>query len=279
MESVPSPEDFFLKASLYAVYTFGDPEEAYRLIRFTGPLDSWCLDCQQTSIFGALGANQRPRQPMIHPGNRDIGAIAEEAMLQQRDIHEIRLYCRRNVAHTLFFTILVAWQANTLMKVGQYPSLADLATTEIGKYRKILGSVYSEFNRAIGLYAHGVGIGAFVYLRRILEGLIERARQAAQGTDGWDESTYMGARLDEKIRLLAGSLPPFLVENRSVYAILSKGIHELSEQECLAAFPVVRLGIELILDQTLEQQERDAKTEEARKAIAALTGQLKDKRP
>ncbi|KKL23256.1 hypothetical protein LCGC14_2427220 [marine sediment metagenome] len=36
-------------------------------------------------------------------------------------------------------------------------------------------------------------------------------------------------------------LPEFLVENRSLYAILSKGIHALSEDECLQYFETVKI--------------------------------------
>ena len=74
----------------------------------------------------------------------------------------------------------------------------------------------------------------------------------------------------EKIEILQSELPTFLVENKSIYSILSKGIHELSEQECLAAFPAVKVGIEIVLDTRLEEANRLKKLEEAKKAIASL---------
>jgi hypothetical protein len=67
-----------------------------------------------------------------------------------------------------------------------------------------------------------------------------------------------------------------LVEHRAIYSILSKGIHELSEQECLKAFPIMKVGIEMILDEKIKEQEKQAKEAEAKKAIAELTGKLKD---
>jgi hypothetical protein len=59
-----------------------------------------------------------------------------------------------------------------------------------------------------------------------------------------------------------------------MYGILSKGIHDLSEEECLAHFEVLRNGIELILDQKLEAQERAAKTKKTSLAIAKIKGDL-----
>ncbi len=39
-----------------------------------------------------------------------------------------------------------------------------------------------------------------------------------------------------------------------MYSILSKGIHELSEEECLQYFKLMKIGIELILDEQLEEK-------------------------
>jgi len=165
---------------------------------------------------------------------------------------------------------------NTITKIGQYPSIADIVTIDIQKYRKVLGNEqYSEFSRAIGLTAHGIGIGAFVYLRRIFENLIEESHQVQKDIVGWDENAYQRSRMEEKIALLKDSLPEFLVENKSLYSILSKGIHELREIECLKAFPTTKLGIELILDEKLEKLTRDEKIKQASSDISALTQEIK----
>ena len=104
--------------------------------------------------------------------------------------------------------------------------------------------------------------------------LIEEAHVRAALSELWDESEYVGSRMGEKINLLADELPEFLVENKAMYSILSKGIHELSEAECLAAFPVVKVGIEIILDVKLESAEKEKKLAAAKKAIAALSGSI-----
>ncbi len=54
----------------------------------------------------------------------------------------------------------------TIEKVGQYPSLATIANDEVSQYRKDMNPIDAqEFHKAIGLAAHGVGVGSFVYLR------------------------------------------------------------------------------------------------------------------
>src|SRR5207245_2482045 len=159
-----------------------------------------------------------------------------------------------------------------MSKVGQSPSLADLHLPGVRKYKRVLGEEkHAEFTRAIGLHAHGVGIGAFVYMRRVFERLIEAARDEVSKDPNWDRTAYVQDRMEDRILSLQDRLPAFLVENRALYAILSRGIHELTEAECLEMFEPIRVGIELILDEQLEQQSR---AEKIAKTTAAL-GELK----
>lgn len=93
-----------------------------------------------------------------------------------------------------------------LEKIGQIPSLADLTLPDLRKYRQVLGDDrFKELTRAIGLTTHGVGVGAFVYLRRIFESLIEGSHAEASKDPGWDEDTYSRSRMDEKISLMKGT--------------------------------------------------------------------------
>ena len=146
------------------------------------------------------------------------------------------------------------------------------------KYRKILGKEqFKELTRAIGLKANGVGIGSFVYLRRIFENLIEEASKKAQSEiKEFSEEKYKNSRMDDKIILVKAYLPDFLVDNRKLYVILSTGIHKLSEQECLLYFETVKVGIEQILDEKITQIERTAKLKESEKEIGKVLSKLKN---
>jgi hypothetical protein len=59
-----------------------------------------------------------------------------------------------------------------------------------------------------------------------------------------------------------------------MYAILSKGIHELGEQECLDHFDVLKICIEITLDEELEKAEREKKRLEAARALSKVAGKL-----
>ena len=163
-----------------------------------------------------------------------------------------------------------------IMKVGQYPTIADMHKAQIKQYKSVLSNdEMKEFTRAIGLAASGVGIGSFVYLRRIFENLIEEAYERALSNGDIDEDTFEHLRMDEKIGKLKDYLPITLVEIKQIYGILSKGIHELSEKECLTYFDAMRTGIEIILDDKLEQRKRAEKRAKAIAQVSTINGELK----
>ena len=167
-------------------------------------------------------------------------------------------------------------EVQELQKVGQYVSIADIHISQIKAYDKVLSKdLLKEFTRAIGLAANGVGIGSYVYLRRIFESLLEDAHMFVLSDAEWNEDEYQRLRVSDKIVALKRYLPSFLVENKSLYGILSKGIHELKEEECLEYFDTVKLGIELILDEKLVEYEKAKKISDATNRISVITSKLK----
>lgn len=167
-------------------------------------------------------------------------------------------------------------EKHTIMKVGQYPTIANMHKAQIKHYKSVLSAdEMKEFTRAIGLAASGVGIGAFVYLRRIFENLIDEAYKQALSNGDVEEDVLTRVRMEEKIAALKDYLLKTLVEIKHIYGILSKGIHELSEKECLAYFDAMRTGIEIILDDKLEQRKREEKRTKAIAQVSTINGELK----
>ncbi|TLF46907.1 short-chain dehydrogenase [Maribacter aurantiacus] len=186
----------------------------------------------------------------------------------------VEIQCKR---YNDIFRYYCLWEPESqiLMKVGQFPSVADLHIGEIKQYSKLLNSEkLKEFTRAIGLAANGVGIGSFVYLRRIFEFLIDKAYEKGLAIKTVDESKFQKARMDEKIELLKSYLPSFLVDNRTMYSVLSLGIHQLDENTCLEHFDTLRVGIEIILDEQLDELKKKEKIEAAKKKLQQLKGKI-----
>lgn len=151
-------------------------------------------------------------------------------------------------------------------KIAQYPSMADMQFFDKVRYKPVLKKQYSNYTMALGLYASGVGAGAFVYLRRIMESIVEEFHQQCVGIDGWSEDEYGKRRFNEKIEYIEGFgrnvIPEELdgVKTR-LYGVLSKGVHSASEDECKSLFPYMKFAIETFFDKKVEDMERQKKIE------------------
>jgi hypothetical protein len=293
-EVLPAPEVFCLEKPLYLSFPYSEPTDTLYLQFFQGTLDTFCVECQKESVFASLVEMPwwAPRSgPPLHRfknletlvGNGEAVFLHEDGTKQLRVTSQYsampRIFiltcgCTRDPSHRLAFVFRVA--DGSVSKVGQVPSLKDLQEHRLTKYRGLLPHEdYRELSTALGLESHGVGIGSFVYLRRIFERLLERAHQDALKTPGWDEAAYAG-RMEDKILALKTMLPPFLVKNRKVYAILSKGLHELTEDECKEYFLAIFGAISLMLDQWLEQKQRGQIERELGAAIDKIHNELSD---
>lgn len=224
--------------------------------------DAYCVQCKRLSTFKLLRAPRIEVPYANSVSHHRAGVVVRE------------FECSRVSSHFITFALIMYDKGN--MKVGQWPSIAKIGQGALREYDPVLkGEDREELAKAIGLHAHGVGAGAFVYLRRILERFV---REAEEGVDGALDS---GARMVDRIAALRGKLPDFLTDNKMIYGILSKGIHELPEETCRAAFPVVRSALEQIIEEKLAAKRRADAAKRAEKNLAALQQELQgeDKRP
>jgi hypothetical protein len=253
----PSAIDFCLNTPLYRKFHFKKGFQFFTLEYFKGTIDCHCHDCGRHSVFACKEKEYN-----------------EHGEHYENYLFRLLFFCTRDSRHQLYFVFRA--HNGELEKIGQFPSLGDLASPDLLKYLPVLGNEkHRELIRGVGLASHDVGIGAFIYLRRVFEHLIESAHSKAKTEAGWVETVFEKSRMDEKIQSLKYFLPPFLVENRVLYKILSSGVHELSEQDCLKAFPAVKLGIELILDDELERHKREKKIEAGKKALNLTAQEIK----
>lgn len=178
------PIDSYLQLlSLYDPITYDSNasaiEAARQLMAWNGTFDAYCPECELPATFrGAVSEDymRSVRQKQLATMASEGGGIT--AIWEATELHK-SAFCTRKESHKLRFYFLM--QDVQLTKIGQFPSYADLAEGETRAFRKVLGNDCTrELNTAIGLAAHGVGVGAFVYLRRIFESLVEGAHQTAK---------------------------------------------------------------------------------------------------
>jgi len=257
--------DFFFNVPLYSQVEVKDLEFPFKVFRTNA----------STSFHGYNPWQKYESSFYIYRGySNSYNEVKEQ--ISNNLMHEVEIVCQRSGD---IFTFGVYWDAEkqTLMKYGQLPSVADFHISEVKKYNKLLPEEkMKEFTKAIGLAANGVGIGAFVYLRRIFEYLIKEAYDMCLKEKLVKEEDFQRARMDEKINLLSEHLPNFLVENRTMYSILSLGIHELKEKNCLKHFDALRIGIEIILDEKLDELRKKEKIESAKKKLGIVNQEIKN---
>lgn len=211
--------------------------------------------------------------------------VHEPNKVKNLDTFEAILKCKR-YGTLLHYLVHIEWadedsdhtQIKALSKVGQYPSVADFHIGQVHKYNKVLPKdKMREFTKAIGLAANGVGIGSFVYLRRIFEYLVFEALEVAKVKNAnFDVDTFNAAKMNEKIQMLSGYLPDFLVENNTIYGVLSKGVHELSEEVCNKYFSILKESVEMILDEKLDARQKELKKDSIKKNLAQIVGEIKN---
>ena len=187
--------------------------------------------------------------------------------LGEDPLHRLDAVCALDHTQLTFVLLITETQ---IIKIGQIPSFADILKPELKKYAKLLDSEYNNLRRAIGLASHGVGIGSFVYLRRVIEKLIFDVFCEHKEQLPISEEEFFRLRFDEKIDSISDYLPSFLVEHKRIYGIVSKGIHELTEEECINCFDIIEKSIELILDERLAEQERAETMKSLSKALNGL---------
>jgi len=267
-------EEFYVEQGLYNPLALDNKikDQVYDLVFTEASIDCHCIDCDNNSIFKPL--TNRPRTSLstgLGMGTRIVTAdewsidFNTDSLLINK-----QFTCSRNRNHHLTFNLLIKDQQ--LQKIGQYPSIRDLNISLIKKFRNVLKeNHFREYSTAIGLHSHGIGIGSFVYLRRIIENFIIRpAHERAKKSDNWNEKLFQKQRMKERISMLNNFIPSYLVQNKVIYSVISKGIHELSEGECNKHFPVVSSILNYVLVEIKENQETEKHKIEMTKKLSEL---------
>lgn len=249
-----------LELGLYAPVDVG--VEWLRVFRHRGfVFDTYCIHCKRSGPFKVSGGAFRGTDTQIDDHILTDGLFDVDAK------------CMR-AQHNYCFNFHQS-KKSIIQKVGQFPSLEDISGADIEKYRSQLkGGAFNELRKATGLASHGIGIGAFVYLRRIFERLVEEHRQLLEQREPPIEG-FNTMRMEEKIQALRSVLPTAIVKHRGAYGILSKGLHELSEQECKEYFPVVRAAIIQMLEEDWIERERRRNEIELERQLQAISSKLK----
>ena len=263
----PHLEELLTKTPLYAPILLENDDKDQMVDLRSGDIqiDCFCLSCEKETVHktkritasgSGFGTPSPPRDWMFKDG-----CISTQ------------LFCAR-CGHAIITQFSV--RNRTLIKWGQLPSVADLSGAELRAFRKVLyKDDYAELNKAIGLISHGVGIGAFVYLRLIFERLVSTYETEARQKGILVEDSEP-QRMREKVSALKDILPRAVYDYRDAYSILSLGIHELSENDCKTAFPVIYAVVRLMLEEEVHKRQRERVEADLKKQFKDIKSELND---
>lgn len=287
--------DFLLTSGLYdeIEVTESNANQLVDLIGRKVKLDCYCPLCRTSRVFTlkpmVFRENDRllvaettvgifkHRTPHFAGDEEPVFSWHDSAVTDSARVMKFEFICSMNYTHHLDYIVLS--DGNTLRKIGQFPSVADLSFSEVNEYKKVMNNEdLSDLKRALGLHAHGIGAGSYVYLRRVIEKMIIEAKDAAvsDGVFSADDER-LNCKIVDLIPLLKGYLPDLLLGNKSLYGILSKGIHELSEEECKSYFYVLYQGILMIATEKEEERKKKESEVAFSKAINSISSTLKNK--
>ncbi|MBZ5613674.1 MAG: hypothetical protein LAO23_06665 [Acidobacteriia bacterium] len=145
-----------------------------------------------------------------------------------------------------------------VLKVGQFPEVSiDIPKALEGNLGPEDAAAYKK---ALISRNHGFGLGAVTYMRRVVENktdeLLEVVAQVAESHDidptiiekiravKVERTTY-----DQKLKLAATVLPSSLTPNGAnplgeLYKLVSEGIHDMSEKDCIGVADHIRSAFE-----------------------------------
>ena len=217
-------------------------------------IECYCYDCKDKSFFQLIKKDKFCSKHYFPQIKSKLNEYYRSFMNQY---YCLEFECISDRNHKIHFDLFLS--NDKAKKIGQYPSIETIKLASNYRYRYYLSEYYDEYIKAIGLYQNNIGIGSFVYMRRIIEKLTYNAFKEAVKNENISEIDFLNKGVVERIKQLRNYLPAILVDNPKLYGILSKGIHELDEETCLEIFPCVKLGIELILDEIITKQVKKEK--------------------
>lgn len=163
---------------------------------------------------------------------------------------------------------------NNIMKIGQSPSIYDMNESINNKaFLKELGEEYAYYYKtACSLNSFNSNIGAMTYLRRIFEKLLIDCFNENQDILNMNKQSFMILKMDQKVETLKQFLPSLMFDNgfNSIYSKISDGIHNLTEEECQKIFSPLRMAIEEILIEKMEEKDKKARRLELGKNLQNL---------
>lgn len=227
-------------------------------------VQKYCKKCNDERTFVYKLDKSKPAKRAILPNllqkqmNETSQVLNKEKLSKEIPSFDGLLFSCAKCREEAFYTIMC--KDSRIMKVGQYPSFTELKEKRFLRYKnlKIINKHFPELKQSMKCVSQKMGIGAFAYLRRIYESLI--VAKYNELPDGIKDPQHSFMDKLKAVESVEEVIPKDLekIKNR-LYSVLSKGLHEYEEEECIELYSALLFAIESVLEVELLKKEHEIK--------------------
>lgn len=224
---------FLETAPLYAWREFKNPQ-VNRSSLWIKEIDAFCENCGQ----------RRPFQDLRSSGSPMIGTARTALMTGTSHFQFSCVSCK--TSHRIYLVEQILDNEN--IRIQKYGELPRMPLVRNHALQKFLKDDLENYEKAIVCLSHEYGVAAFAYFRRVVENninkLLDLVQEDAQSSAG-DADTLNAinelrsdSHMSEKIKVANRTLPSHLKPDGlnplgRLYQVLSEGVHNFSDAECL----------------------------------------------
>lgn len=218
----------------------------------------------------------------IGPGG---GRFRGPRLVSNEAIYHLTLKCLKCNSYQIHFFLHFQPEKNksgeiqktVIQKVGQLPTVEDTLDADLEKWLKAKDK--DLYKKGMRSEAHGFGIGAFGYFRRILENNIGNILDEIDAiTDSQELRTAIAEakkqhNAADRLDIIKDHVPASLMPNGQnvftiLYKALSKGLHQDSDDDCLGAATNIRVCLTFLIKKVNSAKEE---AESVKRALKDLT--------
>jgi len=283
--------DEFIKAPIYKVYSWPverdsdkyyiSEENSKKIMSFfrdgTHKLKTFCVFCEDNESFTCEGRLSKRVYgthvnvcKVSYNGNDIFEMVDNNLFYISSDLNksymlyeDIKCNLVQKHLYRIYYEMQYFPNSFVIRKIGQNVSPYEIGLPESKVYEKQLKkfSAVEDYRKAFTHRVYGDYIAALLYLRRVFEKLVLYLLDDAELEDNHFETKIKKLKEDNKLNPQVDEL------TKSVYNLLSKGIHELTNDECMSLFSSLRLFIDMQLLYIKTEQEKENELQELKKEI------------
>lgn len=262
----PNIKEFLENAPLYAWSEFKKPA-VNRGSLWIKEIDAFCETCDQL----------RPFQDLRSRGGGSGMQI--EALKTGTSYFEFTCVSCRKTSREYLVEQIVGDETIQIQKYGERPRKP---LTRDRVLQRFLKDDLDNYEKAVVCLSHEYGVAAFAYFRRVIENNINRLldlvqEEAQSSTTSADIITALAelrkeSPMSEKIKIANLALPEHLKPDGlnplgRLYQVLSEGVHNLSDAECLVRAKVTSECLAFLVSEL-------ASSKEHRSRFKSMVGEL-----